>query len=188
MNYRALSIVLAVCLMGTTALLWAQDKTGSVRFPANVVVQWPIPGSQAIAPGHVGSWNHPDSLDSVAVAPGNHKVLFENDRIRLLEVTLLAGEQEPLHGHKYPSVFALDAVQPALHDHAPDGTPISIPRGLVTNEFPACLSMGPQEPHAAQDVDTFPQHFYRLEFKKIYGKDIEEAHWTRNGNTIIHNQ
>jgi hypothetical protein len=188
MNYRALSMVLGVCLLVTSGLLWAQEKSNSKTFPPTVVISWPFPGSDVVAPGHVGGWDHPDSVDSVSAAPPNHRVVYEDDRIRLLDVTVLPGEKEPLHGHKYPSVFAFDAVQPELNDHTPDGKLLVIKRGLVNNEFPACLAMGPQEPHAAQDVDTFPQHFYRLEFKKLYGKDIENVHWTRNGNTIVHNQ
>ena len=187
MNYRALSILLGLCLLAMTAL-WAQEKAEPARFPATKVVYWPVPESAAVAPGHVSSWDHPDSMEAVHAAPGNHRVVYEDDRIRLLEVTILPGEKEPVHGHKYPSVFAFDAVQPALHDISPEGKPIEIKRGLLNNEFPACVSMGPQEPHAAQDVDTFPQHFYRLEFKKIYGKDIEKVHWTRNGNTVAHGQ
>jgi hypothetical protein len=152
-------------------------KSGVQHLPVTKVVYWPIAGSDVVAPGHLGSWDHPDSLDSVHAAPKQHKVIYEDDRVRLLQVTILPGEREPLHGHKYPSVFAFDSVQPALNDHTPDGKPLEIKRGLINNEFPACLAMGPQEPHAAKDVDTFPQHFYRLEFKKLYGKNIETVQW-----------
>jgi hypothetical protein len=176
MNYCIVSFALAFCLALMTAL-WAQEKAAPSTFPVTKVVYWPIVGSDVVAPGHVGSWDHPDSLDSVHAAPKQHKVIYEDDRVRLLQVTILPGEREPLHGHKYPSVFAFDSVQPALNDHTPDGKPLDIKRGLLNNEFPACLAMGPQEPHAAEDVDTFPQHFYRLEFKKLYGKNIETVQW-----------
>src|SRR3984957_16302582 len=59
-------------------------------------------------------WHWPDSMDSVNAAPKNHKVLFENDHIRLLEVTVQPGETENMHGHKYPSVFMMDAPQPRI--------------------------------------------------------------------------
>ena len=32
-----------------------------------------------------------DELDGVAVAPGNHAVIFENDEVRVLEITIPAG-------------------------------------------------------------------------------------------------
>ncbi len=37
------------------------------------------------------------ALDAVTVAPANHKVLFENDNLRVLEVTLAPDEEEPTH-------------------------------------------------------------------------------------------
>ena len=182
MNYRLVSAFLGLCLIAMTGL-WVRAQTS--RFPPTKVVYWPMPGSDVVAPGHISKWEHPDSLDSVNAAPGNHRLVFEDDRIRLLEVTILPGETEPLHGHKYPSVFAFDSVQPRLHDHTPEGKPVEIDRGLLGNEFPACLAMGPQEPHAAQNTDSYTQHFYRLEFKKIYGKAIEGVQWHRNAQAVV---
>jgi hypothetical protein len=62
------------------------------------------------------------ALDAVAAAPANHKVLFENDRLRVLEVTLEPSEEEPTHHHRWPSVFIFDQMQGPVHDVAPDGT------------------------------------------------------------------
>ncbi|MBI3750084.1 MAG: cytoplasmic protein [Chloroflexi bacterium] len=44
-------------------------------------------------------------LDGVVVAPGNHKVLFENDDVRVLETTIAVGETTPLHTHFAPTVM-----------------------------------------------------------------------------------
>ena len=46
-----------------------------------------------------------DDLDGVVAAPGNHKVLFENDDVRVLETTIVAGEITPLHTHLAPTVL-----------------------------------------------------------------------------------
>lgn len=46
-----------------------------------------------------------DELDGVAVAPNNHKVIFENDQVRVLETTIAAGEVTPLHTHLAPTVM-----------------------------------------------------------------------------------
>jgi quercetin dioxygenase-like cupin family protein len=46
-----------------------------------------------------------DELDGVIAAPGNHKVLFENDEVRVLETTIAAGEITPLHTHLAPQVM-----------------------------------------------------------------------------------
>jgi len=46
-----------------------------------------------------------DELDGVAVAPDNHKVIFENDQVRVLETTIAAGDVTPLHTHLAPTVM-----------------------------------------------------------------------------------
>ena len=46
-----------------------------------------------------------DKLDGVAAAPDNHKVIFENDQVRVLETTIAAGEVTPLHTHLTPTVM-----------------------------------------------------------------------------------
>jgi mannose-6-phosphate isomerase-like protein (cupin superfamily) len=46
-----------------------------------------------------------DDLDGVAIAPGNHHVLFENEEVRVIEITIAAGETTPLHTHASPTVL-----------------------------------------------------------------------------------
>jgi hypothetical protein len=46
-----------------------------------------------------------DELDGVAAAPGNHKVIFENDEVRVIETTIAAGEVTPLHTHLAPTLL-----------------------------------------------------------------------------------
>lgn len=48
-----------------------------------------------------------DELDAVAAAPLNHEVIIENDLVRVLRVTVRAGEIEEKHTHKWPSVFTI---------------------------------------------------------------------------------
>ena len=46
-----------------------------------------------------------DELDGVTVAPGNHHVIFENDEVRVIEITIPAGTTTPLHTHAAPTVL-----------------------------------------------------------------------------------
>jgi hypothetical protein len=129
-------------------------------------------------------WHWPDSMDSVNAAPKNHKVLFENDHVRLLEVIVQPGETENMHGHKYPSVFMMDAPQPRTQNKnleegggpQPGNRPAPPPRNEGgPGAYPTCRAMTtPQSPHQVTNADTFPQHFYRMEFKKIDGDAIRE--------------
>jgi hypothetical protein len=53
------------------------------------------------------SWPHPSSLDAVIAAPKHHRILLENDHVRVLEVRIPAGDTVPLHTHRWPSVLHL---------------------------------------------------------------------------------
>jgi hypothetical protein len=66
--------------------------------------------------------------DPVKVAPANFKVLFENDRVRVLEYQSKAGEKIALHSHPPNVVYGL----------APGSTKFTLPDGTTkTLEFKA---------------------------------------------------
>ena len=46
-----------------------------------------------------------DSTDAVAAAPAHHKVILENEAVRVLEATVPLHSKEPPHTHFWPSVF-----------------------------------------------------------------------------------
>ena len=56
---------------------------------------------------HAGGavWPWPDSLDALSAAPLHHTLLFENDRVRVLETRIPPAELVPVHTHRWPSVF-----------------------------------------------------------------------------------
>jgi hypothetical protein len=118
-------------------------------------------------------WTWDDRLEATVAAPDVHKVLYENDHVRLLEVTIHSGVKEPFHGHRYPSIFAYDAPQPRLANELENHEIQQIPRNLTgAGDVPFCRVLGIQGPHSAQNVDDFQMHFYRLEFKRMDGEDI----------------
>jgi hypothetical protein len=53
-----------------------------------------------------------DATDAVAAAPGNHKVILENDQVRVLEARVPLHSDEPAHTHTWPSVFFEDKAGP----------------------------------------------------------------------------
>ena len=49
------------------------------------------------------SW--PSELDAVTAAPRNHKLLFENESVRVLDTTIAPGTTTPLHTHRWPAAL-----------------------------------------------------------------------------------
>jgi hypothetical protein len=112
------------------------------------------------------------ALDAVVAAPANHKVLFENDSLRVLEVTLAAGEEEPIHHHRWRSVFIFDQVRAPIHDIAPDGTQLSPNRDVVKAveawDGQGCLvvpDMAPQPAGRVVNASGKDLHGIRIEMK-----------------------
>jgi hypothetical protein len=50
-------------------------------------------------------WTWPDSLDALTAAPDNHRVILENDRVRVLDTSIPAGGRTPVHTHRWPAVL-----------------------------------------------------------------------------------
>jgi quercetin dioxygenase-like cupin family protein len=47
----------------------------------------------------------PDSLDALVAAPDHHTLLYENDRVRVLDTRIRPGEQTPIHTHRWPAAI-----------------------------------------------------------------------------------
>ncbi len=112
------------------------------------------------------------ALDAVVAAPKNHKVIFENESLRVLEVTLEPDEEEPIHHHRWHSVFVFDEVQGPVHDFGPDGKPLPPNRDVVQAiqkwDGKGCLvvHMAPQPPGRVLNASGKRIHGVRIEMKK----------------------
>lgn len=128
-----------------------------------------------------------DETEAAIAAPEVHHVRYVDAHVRLVEVAYFPGVVGNMHGHPYPSVFAVDSPVPkatnipldpahnmkAVVAPAPDGT-----------TYPFCRTASPQNPHHESNLDSFPHHFFRLEFLRVDGADLK-THWKDwYGNTV----
>lgn len=113
------------------------------------------------------SW--PPELDAVEAAPKNHRVLLENDQLRILEVIVRPGEREELHHHRWPSVMIVDA-RPDYLNYDKDEKEIkpAVPPPAAP-VYPIVARLPPQPAHKIQVLagQTKPFHATRIEFKKL---------------------
>ena len=111
-------------------------------------------------------WKWPDELDALTAAPGNHQLLLENDRVRVLHTTIPRGARTPVHTHRWPSVeYVLstsnfvrrDADQNVLLDtRAGDAEP-QISEVLWSDRFP---------PHSLENVGEAELRVIMVEIKQ----------------------
>lgn len=115
--------------------------------------------------GNPADW--PKEKDAVIAAPKNHKILLENENVRVLEVTVLPGETEPVHSHRWRSVlYILSAGDFIDRDGA--GTIIFDSRQLKTPlVFPMTMWKEPEAPHSVENLSrTITLRLIRVEMKK----------------------
>jgi quercetin dioxygenase-like cupin family protein len=62
-------------------------------------------------------WDWPEELDARTAAPGNHHLLLENERARVLLTLVPVAATTPVHTHRWPSVeYVLSGAQIVRRD------------------------------------------------------------------------
>jgi predicted metal-dependent enzyme (double-stranded beta helix superfamily) len=110
-------------------------------------------------------WPWPETMDALLAAPASHRVLLENDRVRVLEVVIEPRTREPEHTHRAVSVMIVD--EPSqIRYYAGDtlryesqGRDRSSPAGERVSW------MEPEGPHSVENIDERRYHAIRVELK-----------------------
>jgi hypothetical protein len=124
---------------------------------------------EATANPETATWDA--ALDAVTAAPKHHNMLFENDRLRVLEVTLEPIDEEPIHHHRWPSVFVFDQIEGPIHDYSPEGQQLppnrDVIKALQAWDHKGCLVvyMAPQPAGRVLNASTKTLHGIRIEMK-----------------------
>ncbi len=109
-------------------------------------------------------WPWPEAMDALLAAPASHRVLLDNDRVRVLEVVIEPGAREPEHTHRSASVMIVD--EPAriryylgdvlrFESQARSGSPPGV----------RVRWMEPEGPHSVENTDQHRYHAIRIELK-----------------------
>jgi hypothetical protein len=111
-------------------------------------------------------WPWPPEMDALLAASASHRVLLENDRVRVLEVVIEPGAREPEHTHQAPSVMVTDGpariryyMDSRLHFESPARPGSAEPPGTRVRW------MEPEGPHSVQNIDDHRYHAIRVELK-----------------------
>ena len=116
----------------------------------------------------VGNATELAAYDAIAAAPDHHRVVFENEKVRVLEVTIKPGEKEPFHFHP-PSVMTvitgakLRITEAKLNDgKLVTGKTIEVGKD---NFQPPPLWMPPQGLRSVENIGSVTYHAYQIELK-----------------------
>jgi predicted metal-dependent enzyme (double-stranded beta helix superfamily) len=106
-----------------------------------------------------------NDVDAVIAAPDSHKIILENDTVRVLEVVILPGKKEPMHTHDRSSVMIVDS-STKIKYYNESGKGEEYPEREATKEKPFIEWLEPEGLHAVENLDeNKTYHAIRIEIK-----------------------
>ena len=106
-----------------------------------------------------------DQLDAVAAAPEHHKVLLENDQIRVLETLLRPGEETVLHTHVWSGFLYIISWSDFVRYDRHRNVMMDSARLTNTPVPGTAIPAAPIPPHSLRNVGTQNIHVILTEFK-----------------------
>lgn len=109
------------------------------------------------------SW--PAELDALNAAPANHRLLFENEYVRVLDTTIAPAQSTPLHTHRWPAALYIlgwsDFIRRDEHGQA-----ILDSRNVTPIPPGSALWTPPLPPHTLENIGTSELHVIAIELKR----------------------
>ena len=114
-----------------------------------------------------GKWPWPEELDALKAAPRHHKLLFENEIVRVLDACIPPGEITEVHTHKWPaSLYVISWSDFIRYDR--EGNVLLDSRNLGKSPSPStALWSEPLIPHALRNTGPNDLHVISVEVKDI---------------------
>jgi hypothetical protein len=111
----------------------------------------------------VKEWPWPPELDALIAAPRHHRLILENERIRLLDTRIPAGDLVPVHTHRWAAVYyTLRFSHFIRRDH--EGNVLFDSRAL-TEPMPPAGFLECLPPHSIENVGDAEIHLVSVELK-----------------------
>ena len=111
----------------------------------------------------VAPW--PPELDALAAAPGQHTLIFENDKVRVLDTRIAPGARTPLHTHRWPAVHHVISWSAFVRRDDQDRVLLDTRVAGVTAAAGAVLWGEPLAPHTLENVGAELLHIVSVEIK-----------------------
>lgn len=98
------------------------------------------------------AWPWPDDLDAMIDVPGFHTVLFEDDRVRVVDGRVPPGATVPVHTHRWGGVLYILATSDFVR-RDPVGNVLADTRASKSTPISSTAAWGsPLTPHSLENV------------------------------------
>lgn len=104
----------------------------------------------------------------LSAAPEHHRVILENESVRVLDVRIAPGDTVPAHQHNLPSVFITISPADLVFRDLSGETVKNVRRDRITPIEPAVEWRGPAPaPRIVSNIDSVELHALRVELKQV---------------------
>ena len=107
-----------------------------------------------------------DPLDALAAASEHHKLLFEDDRVRVLDTLIRPGDRTAVHTHQWPSVHYVLSWSDFLRYDANDIVLFDSRSMAVKPEVGTALPGPPLPLHSLLNIGDADLHVISVELKR----------------------
>ena len=106
-----------------------------------------------------------DTLDAVAAAPEHHKVIFENEHVRVLDTKIAPGDTTPVHTHRWASVVYTLQTGDFVRVSAVDRSVLDTRTSPIIIELDTPKHLPPLAPHSVKNVGETEMRAITVELK-----------------------
>jgi hypothetical protein len=106
-----------------------------------------------------------DDLDALVAAPDNHTLLYENDRVRVLDTCVRPGEQTPVHTHRWPAALYFLSWSHFVRRDDQGATVLDSRTVAALQNPPSALWSAPLPPHFLENVGDAELRVISFEIK-----------------------
>ena len=103
------------------------------------------------------------SMDALLAAPAQHRLLFENAHVRVLDTRIAPGERTPIHTHCWSASHYVVSWSDFVRRDA--AGVVLVDTRTTARPVPEALWGEPLPPHSLENVGTRPLHIISTELK-----------------------
>lgn len=107
----------------------------------------------------------PPELDALRAAPNHHRLVLENDRVRVLDTRIAPGDTVPLHTHCWPAVHHVISWSDFVRRDAEGKVTVDTRGKPPPASLPAVLWGEALPPHTLENVGKNELHVVSIESK-----------------------
>ncbi len=105
----------------------------------------------------------PESLDALVAAPQHHSLIFQTERVRVLQTLIPPGETTAVHTHRWPSVIHVVSASDFIRRDA--NGKILVDTRTTRCSSPEFLWSEPLPPHSVENVGNSEIRLIMVELK-----------------------